>query len=346
MRKISRLTPILIMASLLIATPLLWSKQVSAAPLSSRSVRIGSSYPNAINNHTFNFTIDSVSSVGSIEFEYCVNSPFIGDTCTVPVGFSASSATLSAQSGETGFTIDPSSTVNRLVLSRTASLTSLIPVSYTFNNITNQNAPAGSVFVRIATFSSTDGTGGRTDSGAVAFATTNAVSVSGFVPPYLTFCVGVTVAGDCSFASGEQLNFGEFSKNQPKFVTSQFAGATNDPGGYSTFVSGLTMTSGTNIIPALSAPTASSNGASQFGMNLRANTIPGVGSNSSGVGTAMPTPDFNQPNFYKFGNQIITNTTLPTDFNVFTVSYIVNVSQNQSPGVYNTTLTYIATAAF
>ena len=171
-------------------------------------------------------------------------------------------------------------------------------------------------------------------------------TVNGFVPPYLSFCVGITVAGDCSFASGQLLNFGELSKVSPKFLTSQFAGATNDPGGFSTSVTGVTMTSGTNTIPSLSIPQFSSPGVSQFGMNLRSNTNPAVGADPSGIGTSAISPNFANPNLFSFNNQIVTNSTIPTDYNVFTVSYMVNISNSQSPGVYNTTLTYIAVAAF
>lgn len=346
MRKRSRLAVHILLVVVISAPPMLWPEISRAAPLTTKSVTISDSAPGAVNTHRFNFNINTVTSVGSIEFEYCSNTPFVGTVCTAPTGFSASSAVLSSQTGETGFSIDPSSTSNRIVLSRPAGLTSAIPVSYTFDTITNHSAPFNTVYVRLATFASSDGTGLRTDSGPVAYATVGSLSVSGYVPPHLTFCVGVTVALNCSSSSGNFLNFGELSTSQPRYLTSQFSVSTNDPGGYVTSVAGTTMTSGNNIIPALGTPSPSIAGSSQFGMNLRANSSPGVGANPAGVGTGAITPNYSIPNQFMFNNQVIASSSISTDFNLFTTSYIVNRSASQSPGVYSTTLTYVAVAAF
>lgn len=346
MRKVSQLTTHILVASLLVAAPLLCLKTSHANSLPSRSVTIGDSTPSAVTTHRYNFTFETATSVGSIEFEYCTNTPFIGTFCNPPLGLLVNSATLGAQTGETGFSIDPSTTANRLVISRPGALTSPVPASYTFNNVTNHSAPFNTVYVRVATFATSDGTGPRTDSGAVAFATAGNISVSGYVPPYLTFCVGVVVALNCSNATGTSLDFGELSKTQPRFLTSQFSVATNDPGGYATSLAGTTMTSGNNTIPALGSPQSSQAGTSQFGMNLRANSNPAVGANPSGVGTGSISPNFGIPNQFFFNNQVIATSTTPSEFNLFTASYIVNVGNSQSPGVYSTTLTYIATAAF
>ena len=297
-------------------------------------------------SNVFYFTVNSINPIGSMEFEYCTNSPFVGTSCTAPSGLSVSSAVLSAQTGETGFSIHGSSTVNKLVITRSTTPTIATPVSYTFDNITNPSTPNTSVFVRISTFASVDGTGQRTDSGAVVFAVTTGVQVSGYVPPYLTFCVGITVAIDCSIASGDQLDFGVFSTKNPSALSSEFSGATNDVAGFSTSVVGTTMTSGNNTIPAISVPGTSQPGTSQFGMNLRANSSPGVGADPTGPGNAVPASQMTTPNVFYFNNQVITNSPNSTDFSKFTASYIVNISGNQPPGIYSTTLTYIAVAAF
>lgn len=346
MRKISFKAVPVAMALLIILPIIPLSQKVHASPLSSRSVTIGSSVPDAVNRHTFDFTLANVSAVGSIEFEYCSNSPFVGTACTAPAGFSASSATLSSQTGEVGFIIDPTSTANRIVISRPPLGVSAIPVQYAFDNIVNQSAPNSTVYVRVATFATTNGTGSRTDEGAVAYATSSGISVAGYVPPYLTFCVGVTVSLNCSSSTGVFLNFGELRTNQSRFLTSQFSVATNDPGGYTTFVAGPTMTSGNNTIPALDPPTSSQAGNSQFGLNLRANTNPSVGAEPTGVGSGAISGGYNTINQFFFKNQVIAASPISSDFNAFTVSYIVNVNGSQQPGIYSTTLTYIATAAF
>ncbi len=320
--------------------------QARAADLNNRSVTIGTSTPSATTSYRFRFDIPSVNTVGSIVIEFCQTSPLYAVTCVLPSGFNASAATLTSQTGEVGFSIDPSSTNNTIVLTRSPSLTSIGTARYNFSGIVNQDF-IGTSYIRVATHASTDGSGPRIDSGGLAYSTAYGVSVDAYVPPYLTFCVGVTVAGDCSSATGQFLGFGELTSNAPRYLTSQYAGATNDPGGFSASVTGVTMTSGSNVIPALASPTPSFPGTSQFGMNVRSNTNPGVGADPSGLGTSMPTSDYSQANLFTFkNNQVVSASNLSTDFNLFTVTYLVNVRQGQAPGVYNTTLTYIAVAAF
>lgn len=345
MRKTSSRTAYIFIVFLLALFPLLSPQNVDAAPMTSKAVTIGNSAPSANTTHQFSFTITSVSNVGSIEFEYCSNSPLIGVSCTAPSGFSASSAILIAQTGESGFSISPDAP-NRLLLTRPSASTSAIPVSYSFANVINPSTVNETTYVRISTYATDDATGSRTDEGAVAFATVPGIAVAGYVPPYLIFCTGVTVELNCSNTTGSYLNFGELVSTQPRYLSSQFAVATNDPGGYSTTVSGLTMTSGNNFVPALGAPSSSQPGTSQFGMNLRANSNPPVGANPSGVGTGAISAGYNSPNQFYFKNQVLTESTISSDFNAFTVSYLINVSGSQSPGIYSTTLTYIAVAAF
>ena len=166
------------------------------------------------------------------------------------------------------------------------------------------------------------------------------------MPPYLTFCTGNIVSSDCSNVVGNYLDFGELSTQTTRTATSQFAVATNDVTGYIATISGLTLTSGNNVIDAMTAPSISVPGSSQFGLNLRANSSPLIGSDKTGVGTGNPASDFNNPNNYILKNGVIASSSLSTDFNVFTVSYIANVSPSQPPGVYISTLTFIATVSF
>ncbi len=316
-----------------------------AYQMTNRSVVIGSSNVSVNTYHNFKFDYPTVNNVGSLEFEYCVNSPLVGSPCVPPTGLSVSAATLASQSGEMGFAMDAATTANKIVVSRLPGTTSIGSASYSFTNITNPSSEQ-TVFVRVSSFSGVGALGPRVDDGTVAFSTAKQVTVSGFVPPYLTFCVGVTVANDCSSANGDFVGFGELSKTGPKSLTSQYAGATNDPTGYSTSVYGITMSSGTNAIPALNSPAVSIPGVSQFGMNLRTNSAPNIGRDPAGAGTSVALADYNQPNMFTFKNQTISKSTTSTDFNVFTVSYLVNVSSSQPAGIYNTTLTYIATASF
>jgi hypothetical protein len=339
-------------ALLVIAAPVLvfimsiQPMHVGAGELTDRQVRIGNSNPSAVTTHRFQFSIPSTASVGSMEFEYCSNTPFVGLPCTAPSGLSVSAATINSQSGVTGFSVHANTTVNRLVINRTASIVGPVSAVITFGNITNPSTVPQTVFVRVATYASTDGTGSRTDEAAVVFSTATTIGVGGYVPPYLTFCVGITVSPDCSSTVGNKVNFGELSSSQTKAATSQMAVATNDVSGYVLSYSGTTMTSGINTITGLVVPTASVTGTSQYGMNLRLNSNPGIGADPAGPGTGNPTTNFNTPNLFSQTNGTIAVSTLSTEYNLFTVSYMVNVPAGQTPGVYSTTATYTATVNF
>lgn len=319
----------------------------SGADLLTRSVSIDSSEASAVTSHNYSFILNTSNNLGSIEFEYCSNSPLFEFACSPPAGLDASAAALSSQTGATGFSIDAGlTTAHKIVISRpSAPNLASQPAAYNFDNVINPDSKTHT-YVRIKTYASSDTSGVETDKGAVVFATVDSLSVEGFVPPYLTFCTAVTVSLDCSNMSGYFLNLGELSKTSPNTATSQYSGATNDPGGFSTFLAGTTMASGTFVIPPLTIPSSSLPGVSQFGINLVANSSPAVGQNRVGSGSSSAKPSYNIPNKYKFDNEIISASPLPTNFDIFTVSYLVNVSGGQMPGVYSATLTYIASAAF
>jgi len=331
------------------ATPfLLTMGQSSALELPNRSITISTATPSAIASHTFQMTIASTAAIGSIAFEYCSNSPLISDGCVPPTGLSLSGATLTQQSGNTGFVIDAiDSTASRLVISRPLASAAAVPSSYTFNNVVNPSLSNETTYVRITTYSSTEGVGSYIDNGSVAFSTATNFAIGAYVPPFLNLCVGVTVAVDCSQATGYGLDLGILAPQTTRTVTSQYAAATNDVTGFSTYILGTTMTSGNNIIPAMASPESSLVGVSEFGINLRANSNPPVGQDPSGDGTSVPTSDYNSPNLYSFipGSEIASSP-VSSDYNRMTVSYVVNVGNTQPPGVYSTTVTYLVSAQF
>ncbi|MCA9327202.1 hypothetical protein KDA14_01615, partial [Candidatus Saccharibacteria bacterium] len=102
-----------------------------------------------------------------------------------------------------------------------------------------------------------------------------------------------------------------------------------------------------NTIAALAAPDVSRVGVSQFGMNLRANSSPSAGQNVVGSGVGVVAAGYNTPNFFKYASgDVLVSSIDPEYFRLFTATYIVNVGASQSPGVYVTTLQYIALASF
>lgn len=322
--------------------------QTYAAELSDRSVTVSTAVPSAVSTEYIQVTLGSVTPLGSIELQYCSNSPLVEDPCIAPAGLSLNSASLTNQTGNTGFTIDSTdSTVNTIVLSRTAALASAVPSNYTFSNVINPSAANQTTYIRITTYESADATGQYIDKGSVAFSTSPNLSVGAYVPPFLNLCVGVTVTTDCTQASGTNLDMGLLSSQTTGAVTSQLSASTNSVNGYSIYVLGTTMTSGNNVISANSLPATSQKGTSQFGINLRHNTAPNMGEDPSGIGVATPSPGYNSPNYFSFvpGSEIA-NSHESTNFNRMTVTYITNVNSNQPVGIYSTTLTYLASTQF
>lgn len=355
-------------ASLIIS--LLPPKNTSAAQITLRSLTLqngasdGGSKPSGVVNHLYGFTIPTTASVGSIQFLYCTTP---NGTCTTPIGLSTTSATLGTQSGATGFTLNNSTQGAPYVTRTAASITGGTAVSYQLLSVTNPSATNTSFFVRISSFAATNATGSPIDAGVVTASTATQIVLTGIMPESIIFCTGETVSTniggvpDCSTATAGNINFDRlFSPSDTAIAKSQMAASTNGTSGYTITVNGATLTSGANTIPAMSTAAAGVRSSGQFGMNLKANT---TGTSSPAVGTEVA-PAANGTNFkgqaatgyatvdtFKFtSGDTVANSynggAGPTDSQIFTVSYIVNVAGSQTAGTYTTTLTYICTAAF
>ncbi|HEU4914659.1 MAG TPA: hypothetical protein VFT16_04645 [Candidatus Saccharimonadales bacterium] len=321
--------------------------RVDALQLQSRSLTVGDVTAGAVTRHTFKFSYRATGvPVGSLMFEYC-KSPLIEVACEAPDGMNASSAVLTQQVGEGGYFVLTAQT-NRIILTRAPSLPPTVnPSSYVFDNIQNPTGSVGTFYVRITTHGSTDATGNYIDFGSVVNSTTQGVQVSGEVPPYLKFCVGVVITGDCATAEGNLVDLGTLTTSQVSSGSSQMMVATNADFGLVIGMYGTTLTSGNNIIPALANPTVSAPGNAQFGINLRDNSNPDVGEDPNGEGIVAPAPKYNIPNRYAFeSGDTVAVSDDATDTRKLTVSYIANIPPGQAPGVYTATLTYICTATF
>jgi hypothetical protein len=326
-----------------------FNQQAYAADLTSRSIRLGSSFASEVTTHSYQFDTATASNIGSIQFQYCSNSPLFTEPCTPVPGLNLVSAGIFSQIGLTGFSVSGATAASNLIITRAPVAEVPITANFVFSNVVNPSTPDSVVYVRITVFDNINATGATIDTGAVVFVVDDRFNIDAYVPPYLTFCVGVTVSLNCSSASGFLIDFGEFSSLSTSAVTTQFAAATNDPSGYNVFVNGQTMLSGSNTIPALIVQTSNQPGTSQFGINLRSNTNPSVGANpeSGAVASGAPTANYNTSNLFRFvSGESLARSTISTGFNRYTVSYIVNVSEDQKPGYYATTLTYTAVATF
>jgi hypothetical protein len=337
---------VLAMFMLLIVSNVLTPR--TSAFLDARSVAVGSSLAGVVTQHAFTFDVVSNPTIGSIAFEYCSNTPLIALACVAPTGLDTSGVSLTTQNGETGFTVHPNTglTSNRIVIGRAPAGASPGTVSYTFSDAVNPTI-LGTTYVRITLYSTTDGSGLHDDWGSVTFSIQNPLTIQVYVPPFLTLCSGVTVAVDCSTTNGVTVDLGELSRVAPNSTTTQFSVATNSINGYTTSVQGSTMTAGNRTIAPITLPSVSQPGVAQFGINLRANANPANGQDVVGAGTGIVDPDYNSPNVFKFANgDVVATSSLPTEWNRYTITYLVNVPDNQAAGRYASTLTVIATTTF
>jgi hypothetical protein len=321
--------------------------KTAALQLQNRTFYIDSTDPGATTFYEMSFTFPSPATVGSLKFEFC-DSPLWELPCVAPSGLDVSSATLTDQQGETGFSVFSQDT-NSVVLSRTAGLTTVSNAKYQLSNTVNPNQGNTSFYVRMSDYTATDASGTYTDFGSAVARLNDSIAIYTQVPPILIFCVAQVINDDqCNDVSGTNSDLGELSANTTRTTNSEMLARTNAQFGYAIVVSGSSMASGVNSIPALSSPTPSFTGVGQFGINLVANSNPAVGADPSGPGTnAVISSDYAVPNkfTYRNGDTIASVGGVSLD-RKFTTSYMVNVPTGQSPGIYSTTLTYICTAGF
>src|SRR5215471_7022430 len=135
----------------LILVGLFYFSKAYGAELPLRSLTVSDNRAGATATYKLGFDIPGTETLGSIKLEFCSNSPLLEESCTAPTGFDISAATLSAQGGETGFSVLSSGTnANTMVLTRTATPALAGSVSYAFDGVINPSA--GPYFARLQTF--------------------------------------------------------------------------------------------------------------------------------------------------------------------------------------------------
>jgi hypothetical protein len=372
------LTRRLIVSAALVFAPLsvlaFNSNDASAAQLLNRSLTLqagatdGGSLAGGTVNHQFQFDIPSTTSLGSIEFRYCTTAGLGAVNCVTPTGLDTTGASLGSEAGSdvTGFSIN-NTTNGAPYLTRTAAAPAANDTAILrIDSVVNPTTVNESFFVRISTFTSVDTTGSPIDQGTVTASTAEPIIVSGTMPESLIFCTGEeisTTSGipDCNTATAGAIEFDQlFSPTDTATTRSQMSASTNAGFGYVITVNGTTLTSGANEIDAMATATTGVRGSGQFGLNLVENTVTTstvpVGLNVAPTPDAddlrgEPTTDYAIPDTFKFltGDTVASSTNGglgPTNAQIFTVSYIVNVPGNQPAGTYTTTLTYICTPTF
>ena len=210
----------LIMTALL---PSLIGRSALAAQMTSRSLTISSGKPSQTSvTYTYGFTTITSAAVQSIEFEACTTA--VG-TCTGPTGMTINAGTEASRSGWTNATTFARNATggggctpaaNVLCLDRTQAASETAGArTLGWNTQTNPSTANSSFFVRITLYSDTGWTT-STDTGTVASAVVQTLTVNAAVAEILNFCAGATsvndattsVACDCTGVSGTSLNIG------------------------------------------------------------------------------------------------------------------------------------------
>ncbi len=317
-----------------------------AAGLSNRSDLMGNAGFSTVTTHRISFTTATAATISSVGFAFCDAAT---GACMTPTGLVTTSASIAAQSGVSGFVLVATTNGMPFATGAPTALGAGTPVSFTLASILNPSTPNQTFFVRITTYTGSDGATGPVDTGTVAVSTVQPVQLQGVTPEILIFCVGTSITSNCSTISGSSINFGDFDPLATRSGTSVMQAQTNAANGYVITVNGTTLASGVNTIPALTSQTPAITGIGQFGLNLRANTIPPVGAEPTGVGGSLGTVmgTYNTPNAYRFNTgDSVASAPAPTNANTYTSSYIVDIGGNQAAGVYTATMTYICTASF
>jgi hypothetical protein len=173
--------------------------------VTNRSIEISSAQQSATAEYTVKFTLTSAAK--SVALDFCDTSPLYADTCGAPAGFTVASATLSSQTGSSGWAIVGAATsATHLEIGGATQAAASTTVTLVLANITNPSS-LGGFFGRIYTYGVADPDwtavatpGTVVDFGGIALSTAEAVQVTARVQEKLQFCVSATVmsSNDCT----------------------------------------------------------------------------------------------------------------------------------------------------
>lgn len=323
---------------------------VSAAQITGRKFTLSNSNGDA-SAVIYTFVSDALptgTAVRSVKAEACTTA---SGACTTPAGFTGASSDISGQPtglGAASSWTDDSNTGNLRITHASNVTAPSGAVGIAWTGVHNPTADNTTFYLRVTTYSDA-AYSSALDSGTVAVSTAEQITVNATVDETLTFCTGTSgiTNSSCAGATGNTVSLGTITPSTTGASTSQIGVSTNSSSGYAITVAGSTLTSGANNIDALAAQTGSVQGGEQFGINLRDNATPNIGTDVSGSGTATATASYNTADQFRF----VTGDTIASKgssdaHRLFTVSYIANVAGNTPAGSYTTNLTFVATATF
>jgi hypothetical protein len=333
---------------------LLQPATVSAAQLTERKLTLSSSSPAAsaaTTSYTFDFTTATTATFQSFSAQLCTTA---SGTCTAPTGFDEASSTLTSDNLSGAWTVSTATNNELRATSTGASSTPSATASQiVFGNVQNPTTTNTTFFARVSLYSDAAWST-AVDTGVVAASTATVINLSLTVDESLTFCAAASGIGttNCSGATGSSVALqtsggGNVSASATAYGSSMLGVGTNGTTGYAVTINGSTLTVGTDTITALASQAASSAGTEQFGLNLKDNATPNVGAEPGGAGSATPTANYGTADQYRFATaDSVASYTGPDTFKQFTVSYIANITTATEAGIYQSAMTYIATATF
>lgn len=361
-----------------LVVPSLMPAFASAGTLTTRSMAMSDSSVGATANYKLTFTpATSTGATGGIVIDFCADTPLITNTCTVPTGFSAASATAS-----TG-TITAATNSIKLVTATTATT----PFTVTFTGITNSST-AATFYARvmsydgttnpIANHTSTTAQGAYSDNGSIAMSTTNAIGVKAYVLESMTFCVSGTDPGkNCAtgvsspsmilgetVGTSKALSASAVSTGQAfaQLSTNASSGAivslkSNALGCGGLFRNGVLANC--EIGPQTSAAGNVVAGTAGFGLEVGTVTAPGNAIAGDMIGTLTSSGSYSNSKYFMdfvtgdasgvtgpYGSALFSSVGAPVSNKNIPLTFGATINNNTPAGVYGANLSLIATGTF
>lgn len=335
--------------------------------------------------YSFLFTTTSTYTGKGIVVDFCSNSPIIGDTtCTAPTGFSLASATIttnSAPMNSSAWTIGTLNTNRTLTLTNATGVafTNATIADFTINLVQNPTTACTGVnctfYARIYTYTTStapalytvanpDAGTTHTDDGGVAISTANQVTVTAKVQESLLFCVFTSAGPGCSGSTVAGIPLGD-ANGVLSGTTTSYVGATtaklglasNASTGVTVNAKGVTLTSPgaftidpTNAGAGTCFADSATSSLEQYGFRVTA-AVGGTGTQNldAGYSCASVNHSWDTTNLATTYGDRVMYTSGPNTEAATTavgVEFQAKSSTASEPGVYTSTMTFIATGIY
>jgi hypothetical protein len=334
--------------------------------------------------YTFTFTVPSApaTAVQSMDFQFC-QTPLPGTDCNLPTGMDVTGAAIGSQTGLTGWSLGTagnaptnawsngtSGSGGRIRITRSNTTPPAVDTQATiaFTGIDNPTTDNEEFFVRMFTYTDTAWTTAR-DNGTVANSTAQQIDITAKVQETLNFSVGTnaTSAGaTCAALTGSDLALGDgdgvLSFQQSYDAHSYFRVSTNANNGTVIYYSGDTLKFGVNSIAAAGdTAVASQPGTEQFGLAID-NTGTQTSDQFSFTALSATAPYTGGQGTITAGGSAafafdVDSVTTPVEIastspaatitcDTGSVRYLGNIDTTTPPGVYETTISYLAVPTY